>query len=90
MNIRNLLSAAFVSAGLDEADYRIQVLHETSIYVSIRANYANRSIHMILQTEDDNYVTDCVVSEETLSPVIGEDVYQRFIDRMMEETFVYV
>ena len=39
---------------------------------------------------DENYVTDFVVSEENMSSVIGDDAYERFINRMTEETYIYV
>ena len=90
MNIRNLVSTALGCAGMNEDDYHVRVRQETSIYVSIHAKYANKSIHVILQTEEDGLVSDFMIDEENLSAVIGEEVYERFIDRMMEETFVYM
>ena len=92
MNIRNLVSTSLLQAGLDESDYDVSVrisTTRTSLYTSVRKKDVFKSIHMIIGL-DENYVTDFVVSEENMSSVIGDDAYERFINRMTEETYIYV
>lgn len=93
MNIRNLVSTSLQQAGLDESDFDLSVsmsATKTTIYTTVRKRGAFKSIHMVIGIADDNYVSDFMVSEENMSSVIGDEAYERFINRMTEETYIYV
>lgn len=90
MNIYNLVSAAFVAAGLDESDFLVRIQNDTTLYVSIYKKNTHKKILLYIGLEDDNYVSDFVVWEENLSPVIGLDAYERFTQRIQNETYISV
>jgi hypothetical protein len=90
MNIRNLVSTALSCAGLSESEYDVRIHRRNTIYVSVCKTDAYKSIRMIIGTDEDDFVTDFMVSEENLSPVIGNDAYERFINRMTEETYISI
>ena len=90
MNIYNLVSAAFVAAGLDESDYTVRIQKDTTLYVSIYKKNTHKKILLYIGLEDDNYVSDFVVWEENLSLELGLDAYERFIQRMDDETYIYL
>jgi hypothetical protein len=90
MNIYNLVSTAFVAAGLDESDFLVRIQKDTTLYVSIYKKNTHKKILLYIGIEDDNYVSDFVVWEENLSPVIGLDAYERFTQRIQNETYISV
>ncbi len=90
MNIHNLLTTAFSHAGLEESEYTVRIQNDTTLYVSIFKKGTHKKILLYIGIEDDGYVSDFVVWEENLSSDLGLDVYERFIQRMNDETYIYV
>ena len=90
MNIRNLVSTALECAGLDERDYHVSIQNGDVVFVTVRQILTYRRVIIDIGLGEDGFVSDIMVSEDNLLPVIGLVAYERFIDRMTEETFIYL
>ena len=87
-NIHNLLSDAFVAASLQESDFDIRVVQETSrlCVVTVKRKGTDEMLRIDISHASDGFIRRVESSANTL--IVGVDAYTAFLDTIYNHEFM--